>query len=178
MATDHHQHHGSSHGEDGAGPINHETSDISLDNVGKLTIGFALVLFVVLGVMYGTYRMLDQRATALDPTRQRAIEYGRAADAVPPPVIHQAPNAMDQIGRPLAGPKLLTNEPDWLSGVRAQQRQVLTSYAWVDKEAGTVRLPIERAKQLIAERGLPSAAPAAPEADTSSATPPAPDAPQ
>jgi hypothetical protein len=44
---------------------------------------------------------------------------------------------------------------------------MLTTYGWMDQNAGVVRLPIERAKELILERGLPvrgaEAAPAAKE---------------
>ena len=32
---------------------------------------------------------------------------------------------------------------------------MLTTYGWVDKNAGTVRIPIDRAKELLLERGLP-----------------------
>ena len=51
--------------------------------------------------------------------------------------------------------------------LRAEEDAILGSYAWVDKQAGTVRVPIDRAMDLLAERGLPpakpmAAAPAAP----------------
>ncbi len=65
MATDP-QHHRSSHGDDGPGPLNHETTDISLEGIGKLTIGFVVILLVVSAAMYGTYRLLDRRARAAD----------------------------------------------------------------------------------------------------------------
>jgi hypothetical protein len=172
MATDH-QHHHSSHGDDGAGQLNHETTDISLDGVGRMTIGFAIILVIVSAVIYGSYRLLDRRATSLDTTVQRAMDNGRAAKAATTPDLMNRPNAIDEIGRPPAGPKLLTNERLWLAGVKVGQREALTSYAWVDKAAGTVRLPIERAKQLIVERGLPkTAAPADPSAATPSAATP------
>jgi hypothetical protein len=38
---------------------------------------------------------------------------------------------------------------------RAQEDAVLNSYGWVDRANGTVRIPIERAIELTAERGLP-----------------------
>lgn len=41
---------------------------------------------------------------------------------------------------------------------RKAEEQVLTSYGWVDEKAGVVRIPIERAMALLAERGI--AAPA------------------
>jgi hypothetical protein len=35
----------------------------------------------------------------------------------------------------------------------ARQRAILTQYAWVDRDAGIVRIPIDRAMQILAERG-------------------------
>ena len=43
-----------------------------------------------------------------------------------------------------------------LAKLRAEENELLGSYAWLDKNSGTVRIPIERAIDLIAERGLPS----------------------
>jgi hypothetical protein len=175
MATDHHHQH-STHGDDGHGPLNHETTDISLDGIGKLTIGFGIVLLIVSAAMYGTYRLLDRRATSQDTSLERAADYGgEAKKALTTPSLMDRVNTAGDAGRPAAGPMLLTNEPLWLADVKATQHAVLTTYAWVDKSAGTVRLPIERAKQLIVERGLPKAvattapaaeAPAAPAAES------------
>jgi len=36
-----------------------------------------------------------------------------------------------------------------------ERRDVLYSYGWVDEKAGTVHIPIERAMDLIVQRGLP-----------------------
>jgi hypothetical protein len=41
---------------------------------------------------------------------------------------------------------------------RRQEDAVLSGYGWVDKNAGTVRIPIEEAMRLTVERGLPSRA--------------------
>ncbi|HSS43821.1 MAG TPA: hypothetical protein VLO07_00655 [Thermoanaerobaculia bacterium] len=41
----------------------------------------------------------------------------------------------------------------------AEEDAVLTTYGWVDKKAGTVRIPIDRAMELLAERGLPPSKP-------------------
>ena len=39
--------------------------------------------------------------------------------------------------------------------LHAQEQTELNTYGWVDKSAGVVRIPIERAMQLLVERGLP-----------------------
>jgi hypothetical protein len=179
MATDHHHHNPrTSHGDDGAGPLNHEPTDISLEGIGKLTIGFVIILLVVSAVMLGAYRLLDRRARAADaPPSKLDRGYGRADVAGAP--LMNAPNALEAGGRLPAGPKLLTSEPVWLHDVRAGQLAATRTYGWVNKEAGVVHVPIERAKQLILESGLPvTAAPAtapaagAPPAAPAGATPP------
>ena len=43
-----------------------------------------------------------------------------------------------------------------LVNVHAREDHVLSSYAWVDKKDGTVRIPIEQAMDELAKKGLPS----------------------
>jgi hypothetical protein len=52
-------------------------------------------------------------------------------------------------------PPLLVQEPANLEKFRHEEDEILSTYGWVDKNAGTVRIPIERAKALLLERGLP-----------------------
>jgi len=52
-------------------------------------------------------------------------------------------------------PKLEEDERGQLNGIRLAEEQTLNSYGWVDEKAGTVRIPIERAMDLIVQRGLP-----------------------
>jgi hypothetical protein len=43
-----------------------------------------------------------------------------------------------------------------LKATRAAEDLMLNSYAWVDKDKSLVRIPIQRAIDLLAQRGLPS----------------------
>ena len=158
MATDHH--HRDSHGHDGAGPLNHETTDISLDGVTRLAIGAIVVLLIISSAMLGTYRLLDRRARAAAAPVSRINADRVPADIASAPLMDQA-NAMENRGRQPAGPKILTNEPAWQREIKARTHAELTTYGWVDQDAGVVRLPIARAKQLLLERGLPDTTPAA-----------------
>jgi hypothetical protein len=45
-----------------------------------------------------------------------------------------------------------------LQRYREQQGRILLSYAWIDRKAGVVRIPIERAMELVTERGPPPSA--------------------
>ncbi len=40
--------------------------------------------------------------------------------------------------------------------MRAAEEKILHSYGWIDQQKGIVRIPIERAMELTAQRGLPA----------------------
>ena len=45
--------------------------------------------------------------------------------------------------------------------LRAEEDAILTSYGWVDKPGGFVRIPVDRAMEILAQRGLPPSKPMA-----------------
>ena len=55
-------------------------------------------------------------------------------------------------------PRLEGDERRQINDFREQEEQTLNSYGWVDQQSGVVRIPIDRAMQLIAQRGLPTRA--------------------
>lgn len=53
-------------------------------------------------------------------------------------------------------PRLQVEPREDLKLLRETQEQMLHNYGWVDQKAGVVRIPIERAMNLIVQRGLPT----------------------
>jgi hypothetical protein len=53
-------------------------------------------------------------------------------------------------------PRLEVSPQQDLRQMRAAETAILHSYGWVDRQAGIVRIPVERAIELLAERGLPT----------------------
>lgn len=116
--------------------VHHEESDV--DVRGVLAFAAALVVFsiVVTGIVWGFYRYFEAREA-----RQPQPSYPLAAqqaDRVPPE------------------PRLQTNPREDLRQLREQEDLVLTTYGWVDENAGVVRIPIDVAMKLTVERGLPA----------------------
>ncbi len=72
----------------------------------------------------------------------------------------QYPLAVQQEQRLPPEPRLQTNPRQDLLDMRAAEDQILTSYRWVDRNAGVVRIPIDQAMKLVVERGLPARPPA------------------
>jgi hypothetical protein len=53
-------------------------------------------------------------------------------------------------------PRLQARPEVELAELRAQEDAILGSYAWVEKDRGVVRIPIEEAMRIVAERGMPT----------------------
>jgi hypothetical protein len=102
-------------------------------------------------LMWFLFRGLLAREVAQDPPPLAIVE--RTAPAPPP------------------GPRLQVTPEKDMAALRAEEQAALTGYAWVDRGAGRVRIPIERAMALIAARGVPPlAAPQAAAAASPAAT--------
>jgi hypothetical protein len=126
----------------------HEERDINVLAVGALGL-FLVVLCVGSTILLiGLFKYFNARANSRQVPVEHAVEM---------------PGAIPQ-------PKLQVHEREDLKKFRAGEDRILSSYGWVDRDKGVVRLPIERAMDLLAERDLPhrqGAAPASAAADVS-----------
>jgi hypothetical protein len=52
-------------------------------------------------------------------------------------------------------PQLEVNERTELNDERLREENTLNTYDYVDKNAGTIHIPIDRAMDLLVQRGLP-----------------------
>ena len=109
-----------------------------------LTLGVATILSLF--GLRGLYAYLDHREKARQPAVNPLITN------VPADTRHIAPG-YPQTAFP--SPKLEEDERGQLNGIRLNEEKTLYSYGWVDEKAGTIHIPIERAMDLIVERGLP-----------------------
>jgi hypothetical protein len=116
----------------------HERSDIRFRVVGALTIGIVALGLVGVVSSYLLFGYFSARATR--------------ADRPPSPVGDARPTP--------PGPRLQTDPYSDYARLRADEEAMLHSYDWVDRDLGLVRIPVERAMAVLAERGLPTPTPA------------------
>jgi hypothetical protein len=113
----------------------HETSEIRARPVFLSILGLALVIALSGVIVLAAFRYIDAWVTKDEgPAGALAVPAGQ----LPP------------------APRLQTDEPGDLAKYRAEEDQKLTTYGWVDRQNGVVHIPIERAKALLLERGLPA----------------------
>lgn len=110
----------------------YETRDANTRGV----LGFLAVLFVVLNlVLFGSWEL---------------FRYYAVADRPPAP-----PSSFADERQLPPAPELEVNGREDFQRIYAKQQQELETYAWEDRKAGVVRIPIERAMDLLLEKGLP-----------------------
>ena len=111
----------------------HELSDLSPRAIAIFGIALAATVIACVILAMWIFGFFAALATKLD---------------VPPsPLAKQATPA---------GPHLQVSAPKDLAEMLAAEEKILNSYDWVDRQAGSVRIPIDRAMQLLVERGLPA----------------------
>ncbi|HEY1265860.1 MAG TPA: hypothetical protein VGH16_01300 [Candidatus Binatia bacterium] len=68
----------------------------------------------------------------------------------------QAPRPPLAVTREATEPRLQVDAPNELRTMREAEERTLNSYGWVDPQTETVRIPIERAMEILARKGLPA----------------------
>jgi len=142
-------------------PINHdgfEQEDLSSRSALYFLAGLVLVCLVVYFIVFGMYRFLDSYATAHQPPMSPMVKPEADTRAVTPENAETFPQ-----------PRLEENERTQLRSFIEDQDRTLATYDWLDKDRGTVRIPIDRAMELIEQRGLPVHAEGASSAQNSAA---------
>ncbi|MEZ5319201.1 MAG: hypothetical protein R2752_17505 [Vicinamibacterales bacterium] len=112
-----------------------QSDDVSFSGIGWFVVILTATTLFCMALVAGMFSIMEHRVASTDP----------AASPVARPV-----------GTPPPAPNLLTDEPGNLKAFREREDEILTTYGWVDRNAGTVRIPVERAKALLLERGLPT----------------------
>ncbi len=132
----------------------YERSDIGVAGVLYFLLGLAVAGLLVYFVVDGLYYFLDKRSEA-EQTPVNPLVANAPADTR-----HIPPDYKGDYGKYLdknfPSPQLEIDEHTKLTEVRLREEQTLATYDWIDINAGTVRIPIDRAMDLIAQRGLPA----------------------
>ncbi|MCI0392260.1 MAG: hypothetical protein MOB07_26310 [Acidobacteria bacterium] len=111
---------------------------------------FLVILFISTAFVFVIVKGLDWGFKELDESNQgqAATQVETRGRQLPPgPLLQGAPGKDDK-------PTDLPLEE--MEKVRKAADQKIGSYGWVDKSGGIVRIPLNRAKDMIAEKGLPA----------------------
>ena len=137
------------HPANSTGNGGYERQDIGVAPILYFLLGLAVAGLLVYFVVNGIYSYLEKQSeaqqTPVSPlvtnaptdTRKLPTDYG------------------DYLKQSFPSPQLEIDERNQLDKIRIEEEQTLNTYDWVDEKGGTVRIPIDRAMDLLAQRGLP-----------------------
>jgi hypothetical protein len=128
--------HGAAHGASPDVAVGHETSDADLGAIERFTVIMFVLLAVIFLAMWLLYSYFRSRELVLDVVKPSPV-VEREGDRLPPvPRLQTAPNVE-------------------FSTFRHAETRTLEAWSWVDKEKGIAQIPVSRAIDILAERGLP-----------------------
>lgn len=123
------------HGELVNENVHHEEQDINIAAIVTFVVVLTTVTLVIVVAMLGLFKVLN---TIEDKTT-----------AVVSPIAPPAANVSD-----FPAPSLQTTPWEDLKKLHADEAAFLHGYGWVNEGAGIGRIPIERAKALLLEKGI------------------------
>src|SRR5262245_60264417 len=131
-------------GADGAGTL-YEPNTVNIPSVVKFLVWLSVAVIVVALLMWGLLHYFDKRKAQEAPPPSPLTPGVRAP---PEPRLQGAPGS---VGAPAED----------IRQFREREDQMLNSYGWIDRQNGIIRIPIERAKRLIEQKGAPATPPSA-----------------
>jgi hypothetical protein len=126
--------------------VAYEREDLSPRGIFAFLIGLALVGVLVHFGLKGMYGFLDSYQKQHQPPLNPLVSQTESDS-------RKVSNA--DVSR-FPQPRLERNERLEINDFRLQEEKNLNSYGWIDQKAGIARIPIERAMQLLSQRGLPT----------------------
>jgi hypothetical protein len=125
--------------------VGFEREDLGSKPVFGFIISLVIVGILLYYIIWGIFDFLDAFDKKNQQTRSPLIQVETNTRDVRAEKIQRFPQ-----------PRLEENERTELDGFRYGEEEKLNSYGWVDEKAGVAHIPIKRAMQLIAQRGLPT----------------------
>ncbi len=115
----------------GGGGYDHSDADVKL--IVYSTLGLVVGMVVVCLIVVGIFKAMQEAMP-----RDAPISSIANPNRMPPE------------------PRLQAHPADEIQALRQHEDDVLNHYGWVDQKAGVVRIPVNKAMDIMAQRGFPT----------------------
>ena len=117
--------------------VHHEPGDVDALALTKFGLSMAALIVVFLFGLWGMFEYLKNREAELG--------------------LPLSPSALVNVQKQPPEPRLQPHPARDMGDMLAAEDKILHQYAWIDPDKGIVRIPVERAMDLVAQRGFPVA---------------------
>ena len=139
MSTEHVSEHDLEYGPNPPG-AQYEHTDIDPAVGYKFALWLSVAMFISFGIVYGTFWFFEGREKAANAAAQKYPLAASVPRKEPP------------------GPNLQKQPFKDIYTLRQGENEKLSSYGWVDKDGGVTRIPIDRAMDVMLQKGFPARA--------------------
>ncbi|MHB1937878.1 MAG: hypothetical protein ACYCOR_14995 [Acidobacteriaceae bacterium] len=136
--------------------VGYELSDANITDIAGFLVVMAASVAVVFVLAFGIGKLIYHELNREDG---KANKWSQMAGAKPGnmesnPQIEQ--QQLQQLVKRFPTPRLQTDDGNMdVADMHAREDMLLHHYSWVDQNKQTVRIPIERAMQILVQKGLP-----------------------
>jgi hypothetical protein len=138
--------------------LGYEASDVRVTGIAVFLTSLAIFVAVCGLLCYGIGKVFNAHMNKEDgPTSKwsKTVDVRQLGNFPSSPELQ---NKMAEITQSFPTPRVQIDNGDQdIADLHAREDILLNNYTWVDESKGTVRIPIQRAMELIAQRGLPVA---------------------
>ena len=137
----------------------YEVTDANTRGIAVFIAGLFLSVFIFFVVCYALGRIINSGMNRADGPANK----WNAPNQIAPRTAIESNPALEQeqlakLTQQFPTPRLELDDGNQdLADLHEREDLLLDHYSWIDRSKGTVRIPIERAMELIAQRGLPVA---------------------
>jgi hypothetical protein len=137
----------------------YEVTDVSIPGVAVFLIGLFISVGVFFVFCFGMGKVINNALVKRDGPPNKwnaptAVETGKLKNMESNPAGEQI--QLQQLTQKFPTPRLQRDDGNEdVAELHRREDLLLDHYSWVDQSQGKVRIPIERAMELIAQRGLP-----------------------
>ena len=138
--------------------LGYERSDVKITGILVFIVALGIFVVVTAFLCYGIGKVLNARMNKEDGPNNRwtkTVDIRQLGNLPSNPAMQ---NKIAEITQSFPTPRVQLDDGNQdVADLHAREDILLGNYSWVDQSKGTVRIPIERAIEIIAQRGLPVA---------------------
>jgi hypothetical protein len=138
--------------------LGYEPTDVKVTGILVFLVAMGIFVVITAVTCYGIGKVLNAHMNKEDGPNSKWTKTVDIRELGNLPSSPEMQNKMAQITQSFPTPRVQLDDGNQdIADLHAREDILLDNYTWVDQSKGTVRIPIERAMEIVAQKGLPVA---------------------
>jgi len=138
--------------------LGYEASDVKVTGILVFIVCLGIFVAITGLVCYGIGHVINAHMNKVDGPNSKWTKMVEMRDLGNLPSSPEMQNKVAEITRSFPSPRVQLDDGNFdVAELHAREDILLDNYTWIDQSKGSVRIPIDQAMQIIAQKGLPVA---------------------